>query len=463
MWRQQGEIIAQSLAIAVGLWLVFGIDATAAAKFFYLLFLPLIWISVRHGAPGAAFALLGIQLGIIIAVQAEGYASATVLEFQLLMLALAVTGLFLGTMVSDRRRARETLEAREAELASVFDTAPDGILVLGEDGRVLRANETAGTIFASQPSLLVGRRIAELLPDVVLGNTPFAHAEYTAIRRDGARFPAELAIGRADVVHPLYIAILRDVTAQKEMETQLRERESELARSLRIAAAAETAGALAHELNQPLSAIATYVRACTLLLDRAEANRDRLVQTMNTVVAEVGRAGEIVRRLRDFFRSGTSRLEPATVADLVQGAVALLAPRFARHHIELAVEIEPELPQVLVDRLQIDTVLHNLLANAVDALKSVEAGQRRITVQAALSGSAVRITVSDTGPGFPPELATGVFRPFTTNKPEGMGLGLAISRSIVENHGGRLTTEPTDRGAALSFTLPAGIAAEAAP
>ena len=146
----------------------------------------------------------------------------------------------------------------------------------------------------------------------------------------------------------------------------------------------------------------------------------------------------------------------------MRGSVALFAPRLARHQIELAVEIDPGLPEVLVDRLQIDTVLHNLLANAIDALKSAESEQRRISVNATLSSSAVRITVSDTGPGLPPELARGVFRPFTTTKPEGMGLGLAISRSIVENHGGRLTAERTDRGAALSFTLPAGIGAEAA-
>jgi C4-dicarboxylate-specific signal transduction histidine kinase len=272
-----------------------------------------------------------------------------------------------------------------------------------------------------------------------------------------------MAIGSAAVAkHRLYIAVLRDVSARKEMEGQLREREADLARSLRLAAAAETAGALAHELNQPLSAIATYVRACTLLLDRPDANRDRLVQTMQTVVAEAGRAGEIVRRLRDFFRSGTSHLERATVGDLVSGSVALFAPRLARHQIELAVEIDPGLPEVLVDRLQIDTVLHNLLANAIDAVKSAESEQRRISINATLSGSAVRITVSDTGPGLPPELARGVFRPFTTTKPEGMGLGLAISRSIVENHGGRLTAERTDRGAALSFTLPVGIGAEAA-
>ncbi len=272
-----------------------------------------------------------------------------------------------------------------------------------------------------------------------------------------------MAIGRATAAkHRLYIAVLRDVSARKEMEGQLREREADLARSLRLAAAAETAGALAHELNQPLSAIGTYVRACTLLLDRPDANRDRLVQTMQTVVAEVGRAGEIVRRLRDFFRSGTSRLERATVTDLVRSGVELFTPRLTRHQIELAVEIDPGLPEVLVDRLQIDTVLHNLLANAIDALRSPETKQRRISIHATLSGSVVRITVSDTGPGLPPELAKGVFRPFTTTKPEGMGLGLAISRSIVENHGGRLTAERTDRGAALSFTLPAETGAEAA-
>ncbi|MCC6611579.1 MAG: MASE1 domain-containing protein [Burkholderiales bacterium] len=463
MRRAGREIAAQAVAVALALFVVFGIDAASAAKYFYVLFLPVIWVSMRHGAPGAAVVLLAIQLGTIVAVQSGAYASATVLEFQLFMSALAVTGLVLGAVVSERSLAQDAVAAREAQLTSVVQTAPDGILVLDERGRVLRANEAAGVMFGAAAPALVGRAVAELIPGLALHASPAARVEQAARRVDGTLFPAEIAIGRsAGGAEPLCIAILRDVSDRKEMESQLRERESELARSLRLAAAAETASALAHELNQPLSAIGNYVRACALLMENPDANRERLVSTIRAVVGEVGRAGEVMRRLREFFRSGASRLERVAVAELVRGGTAPLAQRLARHRIALDTEIELGLPDLLVDRLQIEAVMHNLLANAIEAIASGAGAGGRIAVRATLVGTTVRITVSDTGPGLSAELAHRMFKPFTTTKAEGMGLGLAISRSIIENHGGRLVAEPAAAGAAFSFTLPIETAAEAA-
>jgi len=343
-FRWSWEEAAQAAAVAAALWVVFGIDPAYAARSFYVLFLPLIWVSVRHGIRGAAWTLLAIQLGIVAAVQIQGLTSATLLELQAFMVALAITGLFLGAVVTERRRAGEALEAREAELQ----------------------------------------------------------------------------------------------------------------RSLRLAAAAETASALAHELNQPLSAIATYVRACAILAERPEENRARLVETMGTVTTEVARAGDVVRRLRDFFRSGSSRLEHVGVAHLLAGAAERARPRLERHRVALAVECEPGLPGVLVDRLQVETVLHNLLANAIDAIVASDPPERAIGLRAARDARGmVRITVRDTGPGLPEGMPQDAFPPFATTKPQGMGLGLAISRSIVESHGGRLAADPAGHGASFSFTLPA--------
>ncbi|MDH4191716.1 MAG: ATP-binding protein, partial [Betaproteobacteria bacterium] len=278
----------------------------------------------------------------IAAVRIAGFSSATVLEFQLLMSAMAVTGLILGAVVSDRKRAQHALAEREAELA----------------------------------------------------------------------------------------------------------------RSLRLAAAAETATSLAHELNQPLAAISNYVQVCTLLLDQPEINRARLRDTMRTAAKEVARAGDIVRHLREFFRSGTSRLERVRVGEIIDTCLRRIADRSARERVALVTEIEPDLPAVRVDRLQIEIVLNNLLSNAIDALGSKNPDERAIEVRAERAASTVRISVSDAGPGLPEELIDGIFRPFFTTKPEGMGLGLAISRSIVENHGGRLIARRLARGATFSFTLP---------
>jgi PAS domain S-box-containing protein len=454
--RWSWEAVVQGLALAAALWVAFRVAPAEAARFFYVLFLPLIWISVRHGVPGAAVALLAIQLGIVAAVWAEGYAPATVLELQLLMSALAVTGLFLGGVVSERRRAREALEAREAELASVLRTAPDGIVVLDDAGRIASANDAAGVMFGARAEALGGLDVAELIPDLPLEAAPIRRAERVARRRDGSTFPVELALGRAHAdARGLYIGVLRDVSERKTIEGRLREREAELDRSLRLAAAAETASALAHELSQPLSAIATYVRACAVMLERPDEYRARLAETMRTVTHEVGRAGEVVRRLRDFFRSGTSRLERVPVGELLHGGTERLARRLERHRIDLRIQAASGLPPVLVDRLQIETVLHNLLANAIDAIITADSPERTVRIRA-MPGAhgSVRITVADTGPGVTGEAAEDMFRPFATTKPDGMGLGLAISRSIVENHGGRLVAEAASGGAVFSFTLP---------
>ena len=351
-FRWSWETGAQGAAVLAALWVVFGIDPAHAERFFYVLFLPLIWIGMRHGIRGATWTLLAMQLGIVAAVQIQGLASATLLELQVFLVALAITGLFLGAVVTERRRAGEALEAREAELQ----------------------------------------------------------------------------------------------------------------RSLRLAAAAETASALAHELNQPLSAIATYVRACAILAERPEENRARLVETMGTVTTEVARAGDVVRRLREFFRSGSSRLEHVSVARLLASAAERAAPRLERHRIALAVECDPSLAGVLVDRLQIETVLHNLIANAVDAITAGDPAERTIRLRAAPDArGAVRITVCDSGPGLPAGMPPDAFPPFATTKPHGMGLGLAISRSIVESHGGRLAADPVERGASFSFTLPAEETADIQP
>jgi PAS domain S-box-containing protein len=463
--RWSWETALQGLALAGALWVAFRITPEEAARFFYVLFLPLIWISVRHGVAGAAAALLAIQLGIVAAVWVEGYAPATVLELQLLMAALTVTGLFLGGVVSERRRAREALEAREAELASVLRTAPDGIVVLDGAGRIESANDAAGAMFGASAEALGGLGIAELIPDLPLEAAPIRRAERVARRRDGSTFPVELALGRARAeARGLYIGVLRDVSERKAIEGRLREREAELDRSLRLAAAAETASALAHELSQPLSAIATYVRACTVMLERPDHYRPRIAETMRTVTAEVGRAGEVVRRLRDFFRSGASRLESVPVADLLQGGADRLARRLERDRIDLRLETAPGLPPLLVDRLQIETVVHNLLANAIDAIIAADSAERTVRIRAVPgTHGSVRITVADSGPGLAGEAVEDMFRPFATTKPDGMGLGLAISRSIVENHGGRLVAEAAVRGAVFSFTLPAQETMETQP
>lgn len=347
-WRELSSPLAllQGITIVAMLWIVFGSGVTKELNLFYLLFLPLIWIAMLHGLPGTALATLLIQLGLIAALMLGGYQRGTVLEFQFLLLALAVTGLFLGVAISERR-----------------------------------------------------------------------------------------AVARL-----------------------LREREFDLNRSLRLAAASEMASALAHELNQPLSAIATYARAGQIIANDPTRSREALGPAMDKVAQEAARAGAVVHRLRDFFRTGSAQLEPLDVESLLRGIVDAERPRAERHRVRFVLDCAQALPSVPADRVQIETVLHNLISNAIDALKQTTHDERMIRVGATHEGvQFVAISIADNGPGISEEMADQLFRPFATSKPRGMGLGLAISRSIVEAHAGRLALEATNSGCVFRFTLPVAV------
>lgn len=219
----------------------------------------------------------------------------------------------------------------------------------------------------------------------------------------------------------------------------------ELRQSLRLAAAGEMAGALAHELNQPLTALSIYAAACEQLLDRGETG-ERLRETIRRLVQESRRAGDVVQRLRDFFRTGATRLEHVSVGDLLAAAAA----RFAERERELAVvlQLDPAPPQsLLVDRLQLELVLRNLLANAFDAIAELPPEQRRLRLSAQADGPRrICISVEDSGPGPSRDSAAQLFEAFQSTKASGLGLGLAISRAIVEAHGGSLRAEIADHG-----------------
>ena len=336
-----GEALAQAAAIVAALFLVFGSGIGDELKLFYVLFLPLVWIAMRRGLSGTTAASLLVQVGLIGALQFGGHPPGAVLDFQLLMLALALTALYLGASVDERRAA----------------------------------------------------------------------------------------------------------------ERKLRDKQSELDRTLRAAAASELASALAHELNQPLSAIGTYTRAAQMMLERGDPDGE-LRATMGKVVAEAARAGTVMRRLREFVRTGALRREKLRPVDLLEDAAAAARPRMERHRVLLAVTAPADLPEVLGDRVQMETVLHNLIGNAIDAQKA-QAGPRVVRLSATLhDATTVRFCVADDGPGVAPDLAATLFQPLVTSKAQGLGLGLAISRTIVEAHGGRLWLDPAARGARFCLTLP---------
>jgi len=393
------EPMLQALSIVAALAILFTLDAQAAAKFFYVLFLPLVWISMRRGFEGATAALLATQLGLIVSMQLADYAASSVIELQLLMLALAVTGLFLGMAATESRNARAALQQREAELNTIVETAPDAILTADAGGAIMAANPRAADLFGKPASQLVGHPVSVLIPGLDVTRAILAE-EARALHTDGSAIAVEVSFAPASVPgHTAYIGVVRDIAPRKEMEARLRERDAELERTLRAAAAAEMASALAHELNQPLTAASNYVEVCSLALARDEAGSERMRQAVGQASTELGRAADVVRRLREFYRGGEPRREPVPVTDLIDRALHPSRGRIDRHRVEIRVGVFPELPVPAVDRVQIEMVLHNLIANAIDAVSLAQGGERTIAIDAAPADEGfIVIGVRDTWP-----------------------------------------------------------------
>jgi two-component system sensor kinase FixL len=236
---------------------------------------------------------------------------------------------------------------------------------------------------------------------------------------------------------------------------ELRQVASDLKQSLRLAAAGEMAAALAHELNQPLTALSAYGKACEFLVERGETG-EMLKSAIQRMIAESGRAAEVVRRLRDFFRTGAMKLEPVDAGQLVSSVSQQFFAQLREHGVELRINDMPSLA-MLADRLQIELVLRNLIANALEAVQEQPAGTpRRITLSARLldtrrrgvqlKGSCLQLTVEDSGKGVSEALAARLFEPFVSSKASGLGLGLVLSRAIMEAHGGSLWAEVSGHG-----------------
>jgi two-component system sensor kinase FixL len=446
------EVGLQAVVTAAALAVVLGWGAPTESRLFYLLFPPVIWVALRHGLRGVALALLAVQVALILALDVRYRAEDTVLEFQFLMLTLALVGLFLGAATAERARARDDLARSDAELRTVFESVPDGVVTLDAAGRVRTANAAAGRILGDGTAQLVSRPLSGLVPGIPERPMGAASVE-TSIQRPGGPLRLEVSLSPAPGTD-LHIAVLRDVTRRKATEEQLREKQEQLTSVLRFAAAGQVASSMAHELNQPLYALTTYIQACQVLASSPTGDRSQLAELMDKAVQEVARAGEVVHRLREFFQAGTLRLERVGVRRLLDDAAEGVRRRTERHGISLAVECSADTGEVSCDPVQLEIVLHNLLGNAVDAIAAGQAPRREIRLVARGSGSEVAVRVEDSGPGVSEEVSRRLFEPFTTTKPFGMGLGLAISRYIVEAHGGRLWMERLPAGSAFCFALP---------
>jgi two-component system sensor kinase FixL len=465
--RQFVEFPAQGASIVVALAAVFSGIGGHPLGLFYLLFLPLIWIAMRHGLPGASLAVPVIQSGLISGLAIQGHSEFTLRAFQLLMFALAATGLVLGAVVSERGRLSRALIESEGRRRTILNTARDGVLTIDAHGRIQSINPAVERLFSRPSHLLIGhdvRELVEVAPDLLYrlrritcsGAAETSCWELDARRADGGIFPIELSIGRFDLLGAeQYTLVIRDITSRRRTEARAREHQAELVHVSRVSLAGEMAAGLAHELSQPLTAIVAYARGCLRLLAAVVPEPVMLREGVLEVVQQAERAGDILSRLREFVHGGECRQALIEVQPLIEAAISLARIEARQQGVEIEARIDSDLPAVLADHIQIEQVLLNLLRNAMDAMEAANTERRSIVVEARRGRRAVGISVADSGPGVAAEVTDTIFEPFVTTKPLGMGMGLSISRAIVESHGGSLQTARSNgAGAIFTFDLP---------
>ncbi len=367
----------------------------------------------------------------------------------------------------------DALRAREAHMRSVLDAIPDAMIVIDEAGLIQSFSAAAVRQFGYAPAEVLGQNVRVLMPEPyrsehdgyldryartgkrnVIGHGRVAIGR----RKDGSTCPMDLNVGEMrSSGQRFFTGFIRDLTERQKTEARLQELQSEIVFMSRLSAMGEMASTLAHEINQPLTAITNYLRGCRRLLDRMDGEQ---VEMLRDAVGLAGdqalRAGDVIRHLREFVARGEGQHRIESLPKLIEEAAALSLVGMQDMGVQVSFEIDPEARWVLADRIQVEQVLLNLIRNAIEAMQEVPRRELVISTRASGEGEAgtAEIRVADTGPGLAPEISARMFQPFVTTKAKGMGVGLSICRTIIESHGGRIWTQPGPAGGTVfTFTL----------
>lgn len=450
------------------------VEPLVGERVVFLVFVPAVVVASAYSGvlPGSLAALLGLISGLVLAQRAGSLGDAdfaSALVFAGVASAVVIGG---ESFQRSRREAiavNRDLAEREAHLRSILDTVPDAMIVIDEAGIMQSFSSAAERLFGWRAEEAVGRNVSLLMPsphreahDGYLERYYRTHERriigigrvVVGERKDGSTFPMELAVGEMRAPDGrFFTGFVRDLTERQQTEARLQELQSELVHISRLTALGEMASALAHELNQPLSAIANYLRGSVRLLAKEPVSRERLAEALDKASQQSLRAGEIIRRLRDFVARGETERRVESLPKLIEEASALALVGAKEHGVRVEFDIDPSVNLVLADKVQIQQVALNLIRNAIDAMEDSARRELRISVRPA-GPELAQVSVIDTGPGVSPDVAEQLFQPFITTKRTGMGVGLSISRTIVEAHGGRIWFEPTPGGGTtFHFTL----------
>jgi two-component system sensor kinase FixL len=469
-----GAVILAVAAIAAGIAARSLGGAWGAQETFVFLVPGVVLASAAGGIwPGILATILGAGAGLYIDGMNGPLAPGNLLPAGIFVLAGLMVTVGGEWLQRARRYAEERnfdLAAREEHLHSILETVPDAMVVIDEPGSIRHFSKTAERLFGWTAAEVAGRNVKMLMP------SPYREAHDSYLRRyyrtgerrligtgravvgerkDGTTFPLELAVGEVRLREGrFFTGFIRDLSERQRTETRMQELQSELVHVSRLTALGEMASALAHELNQPLCAISNYLNGSRMLLAREDIPVARVVDAVERSSNAALRAGHIIRRLRDFVARGETERRIESLPGLIEEASALALVGAKEHGIRVRTAFDPDVDLVLADKVQIQQVVVNLLRNAIDAMESSPRRDLEITI-AERGSDVAEVGVADTGPGIDPEIADQLFQPFITTKRHGMGVGLSISRTIIEAHGGRIWVGQRDEGGAVfRFTLP---------
>jgi two-component system, LuxR family, sensor kinase FixL len=462
----KGHIFAL-LAFALALAARYAVHGALDGRSAIIVFLPAILLAALVGGIGPG--LLAVLASLAAETSLNGrpldaLGAGELISSALVALGFAALGEIVRYAEISANRANGALLERESYIRSIFDTIVDAAVVIDKQGKIISFNRAAVRQFGYAEGDMVGENVRALMPEPYAKEHDGYMQHYHATgekriigvdrvvvgrRKDGTTFPMKLAVSEMKSGDDVfYTGFIRDLSEREASAARYEEAQSELARLSRLTELGEMASTLAHELNQPLSAIANYVQGCSRMLsDKNDAVSVRLREALDETGRQSLRAGQIINKLREFVTAGGTERAPHAVRKLIEeaGVLALLGSK--ERGVNTVYEFAAKGGMVEVDPVQIQQVLFNLVRNAIEAMRDKD--RRELSIRTSFDDLGfVVIEIADTGPGISEEMMPQLFTPFVTTKPGGMGVGLSISKRIIESHGGQISVSGNENGGA---------------
>src|SRR5246500_381274 len=463
-WFRYGTAAAAAILV---FGLLFLLRQTFGDRTFMVIYMPVVVYAAFAGGLGPAMLATVLCLGISLFLLGSDLLTSPANLIDAAF--FAVLGPILGFIGERQLKEYEESRYRQAQLQSILDTVPEAMIVIDERGIMRSFSAAAERLFGWTAAEAIGQNVSILMPQPYRREHDGYLDRYRTTRerriigigrivvgerKDGSTFPMELAVGEARVGRERYFTgFVRDLTERRTQERRMQDLQSELVHVSRLTAMGEMASSLAHELNQPLSAITSYMRGAATLLKADCIDTDRVRDALERSADQALRAGDIIKRLREFVAKGEIQQTLENPGILLEEAAALALVGAREQGVRVSLRCDRELPDIVVDKIQIQQVAHNLIRNAVEAMETTS--RRDLAIRVTRRDESALFSIADTGTGISPEIAKYLFQPFVTSKANGMGVGLSICRTIIEAHGGRISAAANEGGGTIfEFTVP---------